>query len=205
MQTAPTVHPACSAQTQDGHADEAETLAAWAAGLRSRPDVAAACRRLQQRHALDVHLLLACCWAGRRGVRLPADLLAALARLTAPWQTQVTAPLAAVAAWLDARPGPDAAGLGELRARLDDAERAAEAQVLALLAARLLAGSAGPGTPADAIANLRLYFRHLNREPGVADAADLAPLLAAAFAPRLHPLDAVWQIQAFDDRPTEWA
>jgi uncharacterized protein (TIGR02444 family) len=184
--------------------DTAPALPAWAAETRARPEVAAACRRLQQRHRLDVNLLLACCWAGRYGRRLTPDLLRSLEAVTEPWQTRAAAPLAELADWLGARPDAGEPDLRGLHDRIAAAADSVDALALTRLAAHWPA-PAGPavGAPADAIANLMVYFRHLKREPGVADAADLAPLLAAAFGPALRPLDAVWQIQAAGDRPAE--
>ena len=61
-------------------AGEAAEAAAsfWAFSLEfyARPGVAEACLALQDRHGLDVNILLLCCWLGwsGRGRLSPADL-----------------------------------------------------------------------------------------------------------------------------------
>ena len=51
----------------------------WAFSLDvyGRPGVAPACLALQDRHGLDVNLLLFCCWAASQGVTLDQRTLAA--------------------------------------------------------------------------------------------------------------------------------
>ena len=51
----------------------------WAFSLEvyGRPGVAPACLALQDRHGLDVNLLLFCCWAASQGVTLDQRTLAA--------------------------------------------------------------------------------------------------------------------------------
>ena len=71
----------------------------WAFSLRvyAAPGVESACLDLQQRHRLDVNLLLAACWLGAsgRGTASAADWRRVQAR-TAEWQAQIVARLRAV-------------------------------------------------------------------------------------------------------------
>lgn len=68
----------------------------WAFSLNAyaRPDVAEACLFLQDEAALDVNLLLYCCWvASVRESALTEDELRKAVDLTAEWQEQVVVPL----------------------------------------------------------------------------------------------------------------
>lgn len=71
----------------------------WAFSLRvyAAPGVESACLDLQQRHRLDVNLLLAACWLGAsgRGTASAADWRRLQAR-TAKWQAQIVVRLRAV-------------------------------------------------------------------------------------------------------------
>jgi len=167
----------------------------WNFSLRvyDAPGVADACLALQGRHALDVNLLLFCIWAGRHGRRLNTAEAAALEAATADWQLHAVQPLRAVRRWLKAQTVTALAG--DLREGVKAHELEAERLEQAILVATLPVETSGSGTPADAVLNLTAYFAHLGREPGVADAADLAQLLTGAFGPQLRPLDAVWQLQ----------
>lgn len=164
-----------------------------------RPGVAEACLALQARHQLDVNILLFCCWAGVHGQRFNGETAASLIAATDAWQDAVVKPLRRIRDWLKQHPveaaQPDANVLREgIKAR----ELEAEAVEQAILAGRFAVDTAGEGQPADAIANLHAYFEQLRREPGVADNADLAQILTAAFGERLRPLDAVWQVQGLE-------
>ncbi|MDP6885033.1 MAG: TIGR02444 family protein, partial [Rhodospirillales bacterium] len=59
-----------------------------------RPGVAAACLGLQDRHGIDVNMVLFCCWAGASGAGMvdPAAMAAAL-NAALPWQRDVVVPL----------------------------------------------------------------------------------------------------------------
>ena len=59
----------------------------WGFSLRvyGSDRVADACLWLQDHRAIDVNLLLYCCWLGARGVRLAPETLLAARQLTSPW------------------------------------------------------------------------------------------------------------------------
>ncbi|MEE9209867.1 MAG: TIGR02444 family protein, partial [Kiloniellales bacterium] len=57
------------------------SLAVW-----GREAVAPACLALQERHGLDVNLLLFCGWAGRRGRALAAADIERLIEAARPWR-----------------------------------------------------------------------------------------------------------------------
>ena len=68
----------------------------YALELYRRPGVEAACLELQQRHSLDVNIVLLCCWLGHRGVVAEDAVLARIAEMTETWQEEVVRPLRAV-------------------------------------------------------------------------------------------------------------
>lgn len=105
-----------------------------------RSGVAEACLELQDRHGLDVNLVLYCCW---RGDILAQGQIQAAIDLTAPWRTEIVQPLRALRRRL--KPGfppfPDAEALA-LRKRIADAEL--EAERLQQQALDALARNEGP-------------------------------------------------------------
>lgn len=168
----------------------------------ARDGVAAACRSLQDRHQLDVNLLLLCVWAGHDGIALPRGEIARLSDRVADWRVSVVRPLRGVRQWLKQQAAAPADLAEDLRGSVKDIELAAERLQQAMLYGALPAGTDTPtGVPGPrlATANLSAYFGWLSREPGVADAADLAELLTAAFGETLRPLDAVWLLQDAGD------
>ena len=170
--------------------------------LYGRPGVDGACLSLQERHGLDVNLLLLCVWAGHAGIRLSRGDIAGLAGGVTGWQAQVVQPLRAVRRWLKHQEAAPTEPAERLRAGVKEQELAAEQVQQALLYAPLSDGTLGEAAragPRLAMANLSAYFAWLSREPGVADAADLAQVLTAAFDETLRPLDAIWQMQEGSD------
>jgi uncharacterized protein (TIGR02444 family) len=128
----------------------------YALELYRREGVEGACLDLQERHGLDVNLVLLCCWLGMRGVEVERDWLARVGAIADRWQTAVVRPLRGVRARLKAElakppPGsiperwPDlSAGLRRRVLALEiDGERL-EQLLLAELAANLVATTA-PG------------------------------------------------------------
>ena len=158
----------------------------YALELYGSEGVEAACLELQERHGLDVNLLLLCCWLAGRGIAADEAVFRRIADVTEVWQEEVVRPLRGVRSRLKARlvaaqPESVAARWPELAATLRqralgleiDGERL-EQLLLAELAASL-APTATPGA-ALASANLRLY-----RPFTAADRPPLITLLQAAF------------------------
>jgi len=146
----------------------------------ARPGVADACLALQERHGLDVNLLLFCCWAGARGRALTGDELARLVAAARPWQEGVVKPLRAARRWLKAQATAPDELAGTLRGRIKQQELAAERIEQQVLAGSLLPGAGDP-SPDNAAANLRLYLGAASIRPRGVDRADLGLLLAACF------------------------
>ncbi len=168
------------------------------------PGVAEACLSLQDsdvpdrlerdRHALDVNLLLFCCWAGRCGRRLNSTDMAALIAAAEPWQREVVRPLRGVRRSLKIYEATAGAAAERLRAEVKAQELEAERLEQALLHAALPLTETSPA-PSAAIANLQLYFIQAGRLPDMNDFADLAGLVTAAFRDIVPPLNALWQLQ----------
>jgi len=154
-----------------------------------RAGVAPACLALQDRHGLDVNLLLFCLWAGACGRALTAAELDGLIAAVRPWQDGVVAPLRAVRRWLKAQQSVPNASAAALRSAIKERELDAEAIEQEILFAHIPIPAA-PAAPAAAAANLALYLTAAGISPDSDDTARLAALLRAGF-PELAPPDAL--------------
>lgn len=157
-----------------------------------RTGVAAACLALQDRHNVDVNVLLFCAWAGSRGHTLGPEDIVKLRTAAQPWQAAVVAPLRAVRRQLktmDVVPEP---AIDRLRTRVKDAELDAESVEQRLLFEGLTI-AAGVGVPGLSGANMIAYLSAMNVAVDASDVADLATVLRGCF-PDLPPLQAVWAV-----------
>jgi uncharacterized protein (TIGR02444 family) len=171
----------------DGAAWPRELFWDYSVELYGRPGVEAACLELQQRHRIDVNLVLLCLWLGERGTALDGEALARLCHAADRWQLEVVRPLRNLRRRLKARVAdrePNsvagewtglAATIRERAITLEiDAEHLEQLH-LGRVAAQLPAtAAAGPGL---AGANLRHYWRFDRR-----DHKALRTLLEQAFA-----------------------
>ena len=72
----------------------------FSVGAYRKPGVADACLALQERHGLDVNVLLFCCWFGRtRGV-MDEPLWKRVLAFSEAWADNVVRPLRAVRTWM---------------------------------------------------------------------------------------------------------
>lgn len=142
----------------------------------ARPGVAEACVALQDRHGLDVNMLLFCCWTGSLGHGLGAGELRGLLREVRDWQLQVVAPLRSVRRWLKARDHVASA----LRADITSCEVKAERIEQSMLFASFPV-EPGPPSPSIAVGNLRSYLRLLDLPSESLEKSYLATLLAGSF------------------------
>jgi len=158
----------------------------YALKLYRKESVEAACLELQQRHGLDVNIVLLCCWLASRGIPVDDAVLGRIVEAANAWQEEFVRPLRAVrnrlkGALTERRPGsipmrwPDlVAALRRRALALEiDGERL-EQLLLAGLAADLVP-TATPGV-ALACANLGRYWRF-----AAPDRPPLATLLQAGF------------------------
>lgn len=174
-------------RTKPARDKTAKDLWTFSLAVYDQPGVAAACLGLQDRHGLDVNILLYCCWAGVRGQTLDSGQFRQLRDASRAWSEEIVQPLRALRRRLKTEPG-DAEQ--DLRARILDLELEAER----LEQARLLAALPLPADtpePKTAGANLRGYIKSRKLKTDETDMADLATILGASF-PDLPPLLSVW-------------
>ncbi|MGF1610740.1 MAG: TIGR02444 family protein [Kiloniellales bacterium] len=152
----------------------------YSLALYAKPDVAEACLGLQDRHGLDVNLLLFCCWAGSRGHRLTPGELERLIAAVTDWHRQVVVPLRGLRRWLKGRAATAQGAAGALRARIKAQELEAERIEQELLHAALPLAGGEPCAEAAA-ANLLALCRASDVRLDRADRAVQATLLAQAF------------------------
>lgn len=155
----------------------------------AHPGVAEACLSLQDRHHLDVNLLLFCAWAGRRGHRFDGGELGQLRSLARPWHEQVVTPLRSARRWLKVQTSvPDS--LGEaFREEVKSLELQAE-MLEQLMLYQEIEIAEGEGTPDDVAANLWLYLTRMKPLPTDDDLADLAAILCGT-CPEVKPVHAI--------------
>lgn len=156
--------------------------------IYDKSGVQPACLGLQDRHGLDVNLLLYCCWhaASGRGV-LTEDDLAAAAALCAPWHDRIITGLRAVRQALKGgfppAPGALAAALRDRVIAIEiDCERVEQIMLSAALTDAPATSGSEDRRPAEAVANVRCYLRYRGVTVGDVDREDLMVILAACFA-----------------------
>ncbi|MHA1600693.1 MAG: TIGR02444 family protein [Alphaproteobacteria bacterium] len=153
-----------------------------------RDGVATACLALQDRHGIDVNLVLFCLWAGHRGHAVTAAELARLMTVTRSWQQDVIAPLRAVRRYLKtAQPAA-----GPLRDRVKAAELTAE-EVEQQMLFGAIPIAAEKGAPGLAGSNMIAYLKDLGVAVDAVDVTHLATILHGGY-PDLPPLQAVWAV-----------
>jgi uncharacterized protein (TIGR02444 family) len=155
---------------------------AFSIAVYDRPGVAAACLALQERHGLDVNLLLFCCWSAAQGRQLDAKSLTAAEAAVAGWRNQVVRPMRALRRRLKREiAGFPAEAVEALRRRLLDLELEAERLEQQRLETFLPAQGGAEDGPAQAVRALRLYFRQQGIDPDDVDDRDCLVLLTGSF------------------------
>lgn len=172
--------------------------------LYADAEVAGACLRLQERHGVDVNLVLLCLWAAASGRgSLAGQALARALDAAEIWHREVVRHLRALRKRLkgDAAGAPRALAEG-LRRAVAATEIDAEHVEQILLAASLSEPGSERESPAtrarQAAAGLGAYLRAIAAEVGEADHADAALLLGAAF-PEV-PRSLIDSLARFDQR-----
>ena len=151
----------------------------FSVALYGRPDVASACLALQDRHGLDVNLLLFCVYAAACRKRLTAADLASLNASVGPWRRRVVEPLRQVRRTLK-EPGHGASdALAErLRRQVLETEIEAERAAQAILHhAMPLQRAAVVPDPSVAHDNLEAYLAAVGLAHRPETARDLTALL----------------------------
>ena len=153
----------------------------FSVALYSRPGVGSACLALQDRHGLDVNLLLFCVYAAACGKRLTAADLTSLNVSVGPWRRRVVEPLRQVRRTFK-EPGHGAMdALAErLRRQVLEAEIEAErgAQTILHRALPLEIAATAPD-PSSARDNLEAYLAAAGLAHRPETARDLTVLLEA--------------------------
>lgn len=158
------------------------------------PGVGEACLLLQERHQVDVNLLLFCLWVGAsgRGTLGDGGMDAAVSAVRA-WHDQVVRPLRAVRTRMKGgMPPASGATVESLRRRIQKIEIDCEHTEQLMLAAS--AGGAVDGCrpdgvrAADAVANLARYFAGLGIDASDEDRGHVSRIVGVAF-PGLPPSD----------------
>ncbi len=153
-----------------------------------RAGVTEACLALQDRHGLDINLLLFCCWAGRRGRVLSASDLAGLDAAAGDWQRSVVRPLREVRDRLRGRRAEFDDLTEALRFEIKQRELDAE-HIEQLMLERTLPLAPGAPSAAAAADSLEAYLTSIGAARTNADASDLGSLLRGAF-PEVAPEEA---------------
>ena len=151
--------------------------------------VSRSCIELQDRHGLDVNVLLFCCWIGASGRgRLQADELKRLSVKVASWQRDIVMPLRAARRRLatgENLPIAPEDAASALRRRIADAEIEAEHVEQLLLAENYAAPGNRDRPPKErlsaALANLGLYSEQLGIKVERRDRTAVAAILFACF------------------------
>jgi uncharacterized protein (TIGR02444 family) len=157
---------------------------AWDFAIRlyGAPGCAPACLELQERHGIDVTLMLFCLWLGAtRGEPIDARL-PALSRAAEEWRRSAVLPIRAARKWLkgEAKTAEAAAALYQvvLSAEIDCEH--GELLTLARLAETDGAGSGRGPSPDAAAEGLAAFFAASGVRPSATDRAAIGALLAAA-------------------------
>ena len=142
------------------------------------PEVEKSCLALQEEFALDVNLLLLCCWLGRHGVLLDPKGLQTLRDQSKAWRQEVVSPLREMRQRLKLAVGavlPDrSAGLREsIKACELESERILQDLLYDIL--KNLPGR--DGRDADRAGLMRANLVNYARQAGVTDRSGMIPLL----------------------------
>jgi len=152
-----------------------------------RDRVAPACLALQERHGVDVNLLLLALWVGvRGGGMLSATERAAAGTAVEAWHRDIVRALRSVRRHLKPNPAGTPADLAKpLRRRVGaveiDAEHVEQLMLAAAAPDRADPDRALPARALEAAANALATLRDLGVAPARRDLDDLAAVLAGAF------------------------
>lgn len=146
--------------------------------LYARPDVAPACLALQERHDIDVTLMLFCLWHGTVEGSIPDAQMVALAAAARDWRAATVLPIRAARHWLKQRPEQYSLYTSVLATEIDCEH--GELLMLAQLAGSL-DGTRQPAAETIA-ANLEAFFHAWGVRSDEQDRAAVTAVLAAANA-----------------------
>ena len=119
--------------TSAGAGRSAWSLWRYARSLYARPGVASACLALQDRHSVDVNILVFCCWRARHRRALSEAQCREAVALTGRWRNEIVVPVRRVRRDVAARRGETPA-IAAAYAALKACELELERQQHAMLA-----------------------------------------------------------------------
>jgi uncharacterized protein (TIGR02444 family) len=175
------------------HTGSTASFKRFALALYGSDGVADACLYLQNRHNLDVTLVLFAAFVGaERRQRLTTSSLDTARAHVAAWHTEVVRPLRAVRQRLKTGPAPAPDEItAHLRRRLQQVETAAELieldRLCALLPPRSDTGSTGENASEFAAAAIETVVRAYSTGPLDHEQRHAIDTIAAAAAQRVHP------------------
>ena len=148
--------------------------------LYAKPGVAPACLALQERHGLDVNIVLYCAWLGaQRGVRVNIDDVTRIIESVRPWSEDVVVRLRVIRTAMkgDARGAPQAFSDG-LRNDIKRAELDAERIEQHILFTQIWSDAPG-ATRSTFIAreNVQAYLKYLGIRPDSNDEFQVGSIL----------------------------
>ena len=155
-----------------------------------KPGVADACLSLQDRHGLDINVLLYCCWFGWTRGALDEETFNTALSFAEPWANEVVRPLRAARTWMKVT-GCNSSGVAEddcmaLRDRIKAVEFEAEhlqQATLEELTPRATEPPAAGERLTAAASNLRQYLNHCGtRLDGGPSLLELSQIVAACGA-----------------------
>ena len=156
------------------------TRSLWSFSLATYENEAVqdACLGLQDRHGLDVNILLLCCWLASRGERIESREINVVLARTTEWQRTVVVPLRGIRRHMKAGVHPVPIKDSEvLRARIKtlelEAERIEQQQLESAVLHGMELATDGNDCSVLAMTNLAAYFAALQIEPGKKDVQDL--------------------------------
>jgi uncharacterized protein (TIGR02444 family) len=161
--------------------DESVSLWNFSLAIYKSAAVQKACLGLQDRHGVDVNILLLCCWLASRGERIDSGEIDVVLARTTEWQSTVVVPLRGIRRHMKAGVRPVPIKDSEvLRARLKtlelEAERIEQQQLESAVFHGMELASDGSDHSVLAITNLTAYFSVLQIEPSKKDVQDLKTL-----------------------------
>lgn len=155
--------------------------------LYSKPGVGAACLALQDRHGIDVNILMFCLWLANDGYpAVGEEEMRTYRRAVEPWHREAVRGLRAVRKWMKPEHPPIDHDLAQsLRARIQkieiDAEHLEQITLFSCVHTEKQALDE-PAKLSNAIANVRLYFQELGIEPREEDDRALGDILRPVFS-----------------------
>lgn len=142
--------------------------------------VSEACLALQDRHGLDINILLFCCFAASKARTLTREELGQIMTAVAPWRREVIGPLRQMRRWLTTQDCAPMDQANAIRSVIKMQELEAE-RIEQLMFLDIVFIGRGDPAPVLGVTNLKAYFAVQGITPDISDKAHLATILAGSF------------------------